>query len=190
MTPYAWLIVALWIVFVVYWLVSAMRTKRSVGRRPWGWEAVLRVLVIALILIALQVPAVRQAARDEEAWAAARALMGLAGAVLCVLGFGLAFWARVHIGRNWGRPMSRKADPELVTSGPYAFVRHPIYAGMILAMLGSSLAMSLFWALPLAAFGGYFVYSARREERIMTELFPEQYPAYRTRTKMLVPFVL
>ena len=55
--------------------------------------------------------------------------------MLVALGLGLAIWARAHIGRNWGLPMSRKAYPELVTSGPYAVIRHPIYVGILLAAL-------------------------------------------------------
>lgn len=189
MTLYDWLIIALWLVFIVYWAVSGVRTKRSVGARPWRWEVAFRVIVVALILAALDVPGVRSAVKAEQVRAARSPLIGLAGAVLCALGVGLAIWARAHIGRNWGMPMSRKEDPELVTSGPYGLVRHPIYAGMIVAMLGSTIGLSLFWVLPLVLFGGYFVYSARREERLMTEQFPEQYPAYKAHTKMLLPFL-
>jgi len=64
-------------------------------------------------------------------------LMGGVGVALCALGIGLAIWARTYLGRNWGMPMSRKENPELVTSGPYAYVRHPIYTGLLIAMLGS-----------------------------------------------------
>lgn len=87
-------------------------------------------------------------------------------------------------------PMSRKESPELVTTGPYALVRHPIYTGIVLAMLGSALAQSLFWLAPLALGGAYFTYSARSEERLMTEQFQDQYPPYKKRTKMFVPFIL
>ena len=62
-----------------------------------------------------------------------------------VLGLALAVWARVYLGRNWGMPMSRRADPELVTTGPYRRVRHPIYSGLILAMAGTAIAVSLYW---------------------------------------------
>ena len=106
-----------------------------------------------------------------------------------LLGIGLAVWARVHLDRNWGMPMSRKQNPELVTTGPYAFVRHPIYTGIILAMFGSMIGESPFWVLPLILSGTYFVFSARREEAFMDAQFPERYRAYMKRTKMLLPFV-
>jgi protein-S-isoprenylcysteine O-methyltransferase Ste14 len=116
-----------------------------------------------------------------------RALLGL---ILLTLGLGFAIWARLHIGRNWGTPMTQKDEPELVTSGPYGLVRHPIYAGILLAGLGTALALSWWWLTAVALAGVYFVYSALVEERYLAEQFPEEYARYKRRTKMLVPFVL
>jgi len=107
-----------------------------------------------------------------------------------VLGLALAVWARIYIGRNWGMPMSEKADPELVTTGPYSAIRHPIYSGIILAMIGTTLAVSLYWLIAVVLVGAYFLYSATMEERYLTEIFPDAYPRYQQSTKMLIPFVL
>jgi protein-S-isoprenylcysteine O-methyltransferase Ste14 len=189
MNPDSWIIDGLWLVLTVYWALSALRQKRNVGRRAWGREFAARAAVVVVIIAAARVQAVRRAVLALQAYLSHEALAGVAGVGLCALGVGLALWARVHIGRNWGMPMSRKERPELVTSGPYMLVRHPIYAGILLAMLGSALGETVFWGLPLVVGTLYFVYSARREERVMVEQFPEQYPAYRRRTKMLLPFV-
>jgi protein-S-isoprenylcysteine O-methyltransferase Ste14 len=116
-----------------------------------------------------------------------RAALGL---VLFALGLGFAIWARVHIGRNWGTPMTRKDDPELVTSGPYHLVRHPIYSGILAAGVGTAVALSWFWLIAVALAGVYFLYSATVEERDLTEQFPETYAVYKRSTKMLVPFIL
>ena len=118
---------------------------------------------------------------DMFAW------VGWTGVALCLFGFSLAINARRHLGRNWGLPMSRKEQPELVTTGPYALIRHPIYTGLILAMLGSAIGVNVFWALLLVPVGAYFIYSARREETVMLQLFPEQYAAYMARTGMFAP---
>ncbi|HEY6325210.1 MAG TPA: isoprenylcysteine carboxylmethyltransferase family protein [Candidatus Cybelea sp.] len=144
-----------------------------------------------LILLALRIPVIRHSWHPARHWlVTADPRLGIAGVILCALGVAIAIWARVYLGRNWGPPMSRKEAPELVTSGPYAYVRHPIYTGILLAMIGSALAESVLWLIPLAASGAYFIYAARTEERTLEREFPGQYPAYRRRTKMLVPFVL
>ncbi|MDA8271395.1 MAG: isoprenylcysteine carboxylmethyltransferase family protein [Actinomycetota bacterium] len=106
------------------------------------------------------------------------------------MGLGFAIWARVHIGRNWGTPMTQRDDPELVTSGPYRFVRHPIYSGILVAGVGTAMALlSWVWVTAVVLTGIYFVYSATVEERYMNERFPESYQAYKRSTKMLVPFI-
>jgi protein-S-isoprenylcysteine O-methyltransferase Ste14 len=112
------------------------------------------------------------------------------GTVLFLCGLGLAVWARVHIGRNWGMPMTRMDEPELVTSGPYRLVRHPIYSGILLALLGTALALNLYWLIALGVLGAYFLYSARVEEKLLTASFPTAYPGYRAKSKMLIPFLL
>jgi protein-S-isoprenylcysteine O-methyltransferase Ste14 len=95
----------------------------------------------------------------------------------------------VQIGRNWGVPMTRKEEPELVTSGPYRLVRHPIYSGILLAGIGTAVSLSWFWLIAVGVAAAYFVYSATVEERYLSEQFPDAYPAYRRSTKMLVPYV-
>jgi protein-S-isoprenylcysteine O-methyltransferase Ste14 len=191
MTIYIRLIAALWLIFIVYWAAMAVGAKKNIGAHFWSREIGLRVGVIVLILLALRLPVFREAMRNALAYAASTSvLMGAIGVVLCALGIGLAIWARAYLGRNWGMPMSRKENPELVTTGPYAYVRHPIYTGILIATLGSAIGTSPFWLIPFVLLGIYFLYSARKEEKLMMEQFPEQYPQYMSRTKMLVPFVL
>jgi len=85
--------------------------------------------------------------------------------------------------------MSQKVDPELVTTGPYRYIRHPIYSGIILAAIGTTIASGLSWILVVVLLGAYFIYAATVEEHIMGRLFPESYPPYKRSTKMLVPFI-
>jgi len=187
MTVYSELIKTLWLGLFAYWMMAAIGAKRNVGTRKWKGSG-LRFGVIMLGLLALRmIPFVRQPLQTAQSYIAGSPLIGATGVAVCALGVGLALWARVNLGRNWGMPMSTKERPELVTTGPYAFVRHPIYTGILVAMLGSALGENAFWVLPLVLFGAFFVYSARREEDLMTKQFPEQYPAYMRRTSMLVP---
>jgi protein-S-isoprenylcysteine O-methyltransferase Ste14 len=190
MTIFHAIIPAIWLCFMVYWGISALSAKRSLGITPWWRQSLLRGGIVILILAAFHFTGAGRLLRAAHAFQARSIVLGAIGAALVLLGIGLAVYARVYLGRNWGMPMSRKEEPELVTGGPYAFVRHPIYTGIILAILGSAIGESLFWLVLLIVFAPYFVYSARREEELMCEQFPAQYPDYMRRTKMIVPFVL
>lgn len=169
-----------WAVFWVYWLIAATTAKASTRTRRSRPAAGL----IIIVFIALRV------LRGKETLMIHSVPVQVVGVVLFVAGLALAVWARIYLGRNWGMPMSERAEPELVTSGPYRFVRHPIYSGILLAVLGSALSTTLFWLAALVLLGAYFIYSARVEEQTMTRSFPSQYPSYKARTKMLIPLVL
>jgi protein-S-isoprenylcysteine O-methyltransferase Ste14 len=86
--------------------------------------------------------------------------------------------------------MTQKDEPELVTSGPYHLVRHPIYSGILVAGVGTAVALSWMWLTAVVLAAIYFIYSATVEERYMAAQFPHAYPAYKRSTKMLVPFVI
>jgi protein-S-isoprenylcysteine O-methyltransferase Ste14 len=171
-----------WTGFWVYWLAASIRVKA--GRTRWTQFAGFRVAIVLIILLLLRVRVLKGHAVTHNPW-----LEGI-GLAIFLSGLALAIWARIYIGRNWGTPMSQKVDPELVTTGPYHRVRHPIYSGILLGMVGTSLAISLYWLIAAALLGGYFVYSAVMEERYMTGLFPGAYPEYKRSTKMLIPFIL
>jgi len=112
------------------------------------------------------------------------------GAVMTVAGLGFAIWARYHIGRNWSGVITVKEDHALIRTGPYAIVRHPIYTGLLLAIIGSALARGDVAALLAVALMLYAV--LRRvgiEERWMSETFGQAYVDYKAVTPALVPFV-
>jgi protein-S-isoprenylcysteine O-methyltransferase Ste14 len=171
-----------WATFWIYWLVAARTMKR--GRVSWSRELRIRAVLLVVVILLVRAGAFRGHGLNSDPW---RAAVGL---VLFALGLGLAIWARLHIGHNWGTPMSQKDEPELVTSGPYRLVRHPIYSGILIAGVGTAVALSWLWLIAFALAGTYFIYSATVEERYLTEQFPDTYPAYKRSTKMLVPLIL
>jgi protein-S-isoprenylcysteine O-methyltransferase Ste14 len=170
-----------WAAFWLYWLVAAFSMKR--GRIPWSRELRIRALIVGIVVILVRFGVFRGQGLNTDP---RRAALGLA---LFGLGLGFAIWARVHIGRNWGTPMTQKEEPELVTSGPYHLVRHPIYSGILVAGVGTAMALSWLWLIAMGLAGLYFLYSATVEERYLTKQFPNSYPAYKQSTKMLVPFI-
>lgn len=181
------LISSSWLVLIAYWALLAGRVKPGAGGK-WQWprEIGVRLAILILVVLALR----HLGANHIRPYVVnSNRIAGFVGSALCLCGVSVAVWARVRLGRNWGMPMAEKMHPQLVTRGPYAYIRHPIYAGILLAIFGSSVGQSILWAIPLFIAGPYFVYSARREERRMTEEFPLQYSEYKKRTRMLIPFI-
>ena len=170
-----------WAAFWLYWLVAAFSAKR--GHFSWSGQLRIRVVIVVIVILLVRVGAFRGHGVHTNPWRAGLGLVGFG------LGLGLAIWARLHIGRNWGAPMTRKDEPELVTTGPYRFVRHPIYSGILVAGAGTAVGLSWVWLLAVGLAGVYFLYSAMVEERYLTERFPDTYPSYKRSTKMLVPFL-
>lgn len=186
-----------WAILWCYWLISAFHAKKSVHTGSWWFRAFgVRLAVIVIVILAIYtghgetlghivfIPFASPASGITKVW------IGIVGVVLCAVGVVLAIWARVYLGKNWGMPMTLREKPELVTSGPYKFVRHPIYTGFLLGMFGTALADGAVWLLILFVSGIYFIYSAKMEEKMMTEQFPNEYLEYKKRTKMVIPFVL
>jgi protein-S-isoprenylcysteine O-methyltransferase Ste14 len=182
------LLALIWLAWVVSWVAAAFwsgRTKSHVRTRN-AWIYRLPILLGAILL---------------SPWAAARLGdkplydPGNAGtymlAIIVLLGISFTWWARIHLGRFWSNAITRKEDHVIVESGPYALVRHPIYTGLILAILATGAAVataaSLLGAI-LISFGEW--QKARMEERFLSaELGPEAYRSYSRRVPMIVPFV-
>jgi protein-S-isoprenylcysteine O-methyltransferase Ste14 len=117
---------------------------------------------------------------------------GPLSSILCAAGIAIAIWARTILGRNWSANPTVKEDHELIVSGPYRYVRHPIYTGILLAQFGSMVVgdgrvrSTLFFA--FIAIGLHF--KSKVEENLMRQTFPDSYPEYRRRTKAIIPFIL
>ena len=132
----------------------------------------------------------------EGGWMASRFVPGtqgikLAGLILTIVGCLFAIWARLALGANWSGRATVKADHQLVTGGPYSLTRHPIYTGLMAAVVGSALVVG-----EVRCLIGVFVIllalmiKMSQEEQLMMQTFPEAYPSYRRRVKALIPGVL
>lgn len=195
---YGTVILSSWAAFLLVWGVTAFGVKRDVRGGKFGsvWSSAWPLrFVVALLLVAMLL---RAAARDRGRPAAFSGrmllflpspLLGWVAAAIVVIGICFAIWARLTLGKNWSPRPSKKEQHELVTNGPYRFVRHPIYTGMLLAMFGSALTGSLFAIFIFLLASVVFLSRVPREERIMLDLFPNEYPSYQSRTKRLVPLV-
>jgi protein-S-isoprenylcysteine O-methyltransferase Ste14 len=176
----------LWIFWLLYWIVSARGTKRTVYQpRSAIRFAVLVGFIILLVLSRHGPPWLR---RDLYSPTTAVKTFGL---VLCVAGLAISIWARRILGTNWSANPTLKEGHELIILGPYRYVRHPIYSGLLLALVGTVLAgagLIDFILFAYVAIGLHF--KSKIEESLMLRQFPDAYPAYQQKTKAIIPFVL
>ena len=178
----------LWLAWLAYWVFAARDVKPVRRREPWASR---------LLTVALTIPVALLMAAPGKwlPWLSARFLpdtmiVDWAGLLMVTAGLALAVWARTHLGRNWSGTVTVKEDHELVRSGPYAIVRHPIYTGLLLAMLGTAIILGEWRGLSALCFlSTAFLLKLRREERFMAESFPDTYPGYRARVPALVPLL-
>jgi len=182
-------ILASWTIFWTIWLIMAFGVKRNTHeqsaseRRRYTLPLLLGILLMSNLV--RFVPPLAVLGRRFEGPDLALAWIGAGASVLGLL---VALWARFSLGRNWSGVVTLKDDHELVTSGPYRAIRHPIYTALILLFL----ALALYIDTPIAFLGfPCIIWSCwvklRQEEALMLKQFPDSYPAYMTLTKRLVP---
>ena len=184
---YWYLIAALWGAWCIYWLAYSLNVKRAVRRESLAarWAHIVP-LAVGIPLIVARHPSAPIFSMRILPWSLSTYWIGVA--VIC-LGLAFAIWARRYLGTNWSGTVTVKENHELIRTGPYALVRHPIYTGILTAILGTAISRGELrgvWGLAICTTG--FVLKLRREERWMCETFGEQYERYRASVPMLVPF--
>src|SRR6185437_5892860 len=178
-----------WILFLVYWQIRAANTKTTQRLEPAA-SRILRVLIFVIAIVLLLPIPIPLPWLYLQLWPVGVWPFWL-GAAVFIAGLLFAVWAREHLGRNWSRSVTIKQDHELITSGPYGVVRHPIYTGILAGFLGMGIAISevrglIVFVLILLAFW----IKLRMEEQWMRSQFGEVYAAYARKTAALVPYVL
>jgi protein-S-isoprenylcysteine O-methyltransferase Ste14 len=180
---------AVWVLFFLYWQIKAANTKTTKRLEPAG-SRILRVFIFLIAIALLSTTRIPLPWLYLQLWP-----VGLwpfwVGAAVTIAGLLFAVWAREHLGRNWSRSVTIKQDHELITTGPYALVRHPIYTGILTGFLGMAVAISQlrgFIVLVLIFF--VFWMKLRMEEQWMRTQFGQTYATYVHQTAALVPYLL
>jgi protein-S-isoprenylcysteine O-methyltransferase Ste14 len=186
---YRYLIPAMWTAWAIYWWVLSLDVKTPSRVEPLE-SRLLHVVPLLLAFYLLSAPRLRYQVLNER-FLPSGAWPFWLGAVLTAAGLFFAIWARNHLGRNWSGIVTVKEDHELITTGPYSVVRHPIYTGLLLAFVGSAIAVGESrGVLAVAIVLWSLLRKLRFEERWMREQFGETYEAYSRRVRALVPFLL
>ena len=178
-----------WIAFIVYWRIKAAGTKTT-QRAESAASGMLRALAFLIVIVLLSTTRIPLPWLYLQLWPVGLWPFWL-GAAVTIAGLLFSVWAREHLGRNWSRSVTIKQGHELITAGPYAVVRHPIYTGILSGFLGMAIAISQvrgFIAFVLIFL--VFWIKLRMEEQWMRSQFGEAYATYAHQTAALVPYLL
>jgi protein-S-isoprenylcysteine O-methyltransferase Ste14 len=176
----------LWLVFAVVWMIAWVRTKRTQERAALGRRLLYSFPIAAGSYLMFSDTAAR-------GWGGAHlfpkhTLTSALAIILTASGIAFAIWARFYLGQNWSSVVSIKVGHQLIRTGPYAWVRHPIYSGLLLALIGTALARDkavAVIAIPLFWVG--FKIKSRFEEEFMRKTFGQEYVEYASTTGALIP---
>lgn len=178
----------LWTAWFIVWLLWAFQSKRTYQRESLGSRMSYTIFVWAAMYLMFFAKNLGSEWQSEiftyRPWA------GWMGVATTVLGFTFTLWARFTLGRNWSGTVTIKVAHELVRTGPYHYVRHPIYTGMIVAMAGTALARDQ-WKGIAAVILLWLAFSIKRlkEEQFMRQTFGVQYDDYARTTGAIIPFL-
>ena len=179
---FIWPSYGLWLGLLAYLVIAAFGANRD-KKTP----LVQSLILAAAVITAFVLP--RMKLFRFVNFAPINSLVSSLGLVVCVAGMGLFIWGRQQLGKNWSQGVAAKEDHQLVTSGPYRFVRNPMYTGGLIAAVGTAIAAGGGFVFLLIVLAVNFIWRVGAEDRLMQRQFPDDYPAYRKRTKALIPFV-
>jgi protein-S-isoprenylcysteine O-methyltransferase Ste14 len=177
-----------WAIFILYWVISALWVKVAAEKESvWSSLSHRVPLGCSYVLLAnFRLPRPMNLSITPHAdWT------GAMGASICVFGLLVTLWARWTLGGNWSSAVTFKQGHELIQTGPYRFVRHPIYTGLLVMALGTALnfgQLRCWLALPFMT--AAFWIKLEQEEELLLRHFPDEYPIYMRQVKALVPFVI
>ena len=182
------IVIGCWVYFVVYWMVRAAHGKKIAERQSLASALAHRIPIGVgwwlLVIRRLPWPMNLQVTPHTDFFLAT-------GTVTCVLGLYVTIWARRTLAGNWSSDVTFKEGHELIRTGPYRYVRHPIYTGLLIMWIGTAIEIGQLrgWvAVALVTIGFWIKLS--QEERLMLRHFPEEYPRYQKEVKALVPWII
>jgi len=182
------LIPSLWLAWFAYWWTAARGVKPAI-RRESAWSRAAHFVPLGIAGLLLAAPTMP--GWLGSLWSRPNGSLFAAGAALVLGGLLFTVWARVVLGGNWSGSVTLKREHEIIRSGPYRWIRHPIYTGLLLAFVGSALARPE-WRGGLAVLIVVVALwrKLRLEERWLAELFGPAYSDYKRHSWALLPFVI
>lgn len=172
-----------WVVFIVYWIIDIYRiNKKTVSHELQGLLSLTGTAIIIYLPVTWGILGYNILPSTL--------ITNLIGISVCLSGILFAIWARESLGKNWSAAIAVQKEHKLIQSGPYGVVRHPMYTGLLLALLGSSITIGALWGFlitSLLTLG--IIGKLNSEEKLLFKHFPNEYLSYKKRVKALIPFI-
>jgi protein-S-isoprenylcysteine O-methyltransferase len=178
---FIWLIYALWILLFVYLTITAIYVKQAYHENLGQRFGIMFAIIAAFLLPYAPVFQILHFTPTP--------LTGSTGLILCAAGMILLVWGRAALGMNWSPTVVVKKGQELVTTGPYRFIRNPMYVGGLLAAIGSAIVAGGVFIFLHLFLTPLFPWRIGAEDKLMGKEFPKDYPHYKKRTKALIPLI-
>ena len=176
----------LWALLALYWLIAAFGRSRAQKREPAA-ERLVHILLMAGGFALLYSPDPRFGPLNRR-FLSSEPLIPLLAVLLTAVGVGLAIWARAHLGKYWSGDVTIRQEHRLIRTGPYRFVRHPIYSGMLLALIGTVLAVGEYRAIVgFAVILLGFIKKATKEESFLQIQFGADFDEHKRHTGFFLP---
>ena len=184
------LILLLWIAYQVYWWIKAKNVKQTEHVHESIRSRLIRLSAMVAAIVLLIFQNIPMSILDENFIPMGYTVYSI-GIVFTAIGLIFSAWARHHLGSNWSQAITIKEDHRLITSGPYAFVRHPIYTGLLLALIGTAIAIGKWRGLiAVALVFTVLMYKLILEEKLMQVQFGDSYKKYSRQVSALIPYII
>ncbi len=184
-----YLLLGVWVVYYAYWWAKANDLKQA-KKVESASSRVFRLIAMASALCLFVLPNIRLGLLDQR-FVLSTLIQFWFGFVITTCGLLFSIWARHRLGANWSQAVTVKDDHRLITKGPYALVRHPIYTGLLFALFGTAVVFGQWRDLVAVAITlGVLLWKLKLEEKWMLAEFGDVYRSYSRRTAALIPFII
>jgi len=185
-----WMIAGIWVVFMAFLYIPALLTGAPAERRSSKY---LRQSLVIFLIVIVSVTILNSFDPDLFMVQVIPDTLttGITGVLLTALGLGFSGWARIHLGRFWSSVVSIRIGHQLIRTGPYRFVRNPMYTGILIAFVGAAVAIGELYAFVAVGIGLVGIWmKIKAEEELLLEKFGAEYLRYQHEVRKLIPFIL
>ena len=180
-----------WIIVLTYWFISGLRTKKVENQESFTTRFVQYWLPLIIAILLLGPGDWYGHSWLRENFVEHTNFVGIIGLSISVIGAIIACSSRYMLGKNWSLSVQKKENHQLIKSGIYKVVRHPIYTGLLLLFIGNAIIVGDYRAIiaVLIVFVSLWL-KLKKEEKLLTETFGIEYIDYKSQTKALIPYLL